>query len=209
MSRRRRLWAALALPPVSVLYRLRQVGAEVVSVATAAVVFPYLDEFARSEIFSDEGLSPHERTYARAFKRATAEGDRSRGAHVRALAAVFEAGQRVRDQRWRVLGRQRRVRDAGQLLSGVRHQGAQAGRSAPGRRCLMTGLLHVFHEIGQTLGLVLASGGLFVAAGTALEGKRKRHVALFSAAVGILGVIIAAASFAYADLCNVEIGSAP
>lgn len=98
MSRRRRLWAALALPPVSVLYRLRQVGAGVVSVAAAAVVFPYLDEFARREIFADEGLSPHERTYARAFKRATAEGERSRGAHVRALDAVFEDGKRVRAQ---------------------------------------------------------------------------------------------------------------
>ena len=62
----------------------------------AGVVLPYLDETVRTEIFASDGLSPIERTYARAFKEATASGERSRGAHIRALEEVHRGGFGVR-----------------------------------------------------------------------------------------------------------------
>ena len=58
----------------------------------AAVVLPYLDDSTRAEIFAVDGLSPLERAYSEEFKQATASGERSRGAHVRALEAVHRKG---------------------------------------------------------------------------------------------------------------------
>lgn len=51
----------------------------------------------REQIFDEAKLSPLEKLYARAYKLATGNGERSRAAHLLALQAVYEHGvvQRV------------------------------------------------------------------------------------------------------------------
>lgn len=68
-----------------------------VSTGIIAATLPFLDENLRSEIFDEKkNASPLERIYARAFKEATGSGERSRGAHLRALEAVHRAGFETR-----------------------------------------------------------------------------------------------------------------
>ncbi len=52
---------------------------------------PYLDPETRHEIFASE-ISPIELVYSTAFKEATASGERSRAAHIRALEAIARSG---------------------------------------------------------------------------------------------------------------------
>ena len=92
--RGRRMWGTAPPPDRATPWHATFMGAA--SGVASAVVLPYLDERLRAEIFASDGLSPIERTYARAFKEATASGERSRGAHIRALEEVHRGGFGVR-----------------------------------------------------------------------------------------------------------------
>ncbi len=71
----------------------------------------------------------------------------------------------------------------------------------------MTDLLHIFHEIGQAVGVLFVVAAAVALLKAAFKGLV--CVTLVAFAVGFLGIIVAAASFAAADLCNVEIGGSP
>jgi hypothetical protein len=87
----------ISLPLLERIYGFRDILITGASATAAAVILPYLHGEARKEIFDEtKPLSPHEKIYAKAFKEATAVGERSRGAHVLALRAVFDAGLRER-----------------------------------------------------------------------------------------------------------------
>lgn len=55
---------------------------------------PFLYATDKNEIFAD-GTSPIEKLYALAFKDATAAGERTRGAHFKALKAVHRDGRNL------------------------------------------------------------------------------------------------------------------
>ncbi len=58
----------------------------------------YQTSEGREQIFDEARLSPLEKRYAHAYKVATGKGERSRGAHLRALEAVFEHGMAQRHE---------------------------------------------------------------------------------------------------------------